>query len=63
MVLIDYMGPKKEGGRGLASIEDNIDASIRRLEDKIKKNQEKRITVARNNTNNMMINLTTIIKK
>ena len=28
---------RKEGGRGLASIEDNVDASIRQLEDYIEK--------------------------
>ena len=31
--------PRKEGGRGLTSIEDSVDASIQRLEDQIE-NQE-----------------------
>ena len=30
---------RKEGGRGLASIEDSVDASIQRLEDYIEKNE------------------------
>ena len=30
---------RKEGGRGLASIEDNVDASIRGLEDYIEKHE------------------------
>ena len=30
---------RKEGGRGLASIEDSVDASIQRLEDYIKRTQ------------------------
>ena len=32
---------RKEGGRGLDSIEDSVDTSIRRLEDYIKKSKEK----------------------
>ena len=32
--------PRKEGGRGLASIQDSVDASIQRLEDYIKKPTE-----------------------
>ena len=32
--------PRKEGGRGLASIEDSVDASIQRLEDYIEKTKE-----------------------
>ena len=31
---------RKEGGRGLASIEDSVDASIQRLEDYIQKHEE-----------------------
>ena len=33
-----YM-PRKEGGRGLTSIEDSVDASIQRLEDYIEKHR------------------------
>ena len=32
--------PRKEGGRGLASIEDSVDISIQRLEDYIKNTKE-----------------------
>ena len=42
-------GTRKEGGRRLASVEDNVDASIRQLEDNIKKEQ-RLITASRNNT-------------
>ena len=41
------------GGRGLASIEDSIDASIR-LEDYIEKRKEGLITAIRNDTDNTM---------
>ena len=37
---------RKEGGRGLASIEDSVDASIRGLKVYIKKSKERRITAA-----------------
>ena len=30
--------PRKEGGRGIACIDDSVDASIQRLEDYIEKN-------------------------
>ena len=33
---------RKEGGRGLASIEDNVNASIQRLEDYIEKHEAKK---------------------
>ena len=35
---------RKQGGRGLASIEDTVDASIQRLEDYIEKHERERIT-------------------
>ena len=54
---------RKEGGRGLSSSGDSINASIRQLEDGIKKRKERRITVARNNTNNTRINRTTTTRK
>ena len=44
---------RNEGGRGLASVEDSVDTSIRRLEDYTKKNKERLITAIRNNTNNI----------
>ena len=43
---------RKEGGRGLASIEDSVDASIQRLEDYIEKHERGLITAIRNNTDN-----------
>ena len=44
---------KKERGRGLASIEERVDASIQRLEDYIKKNIERLIIAIRNSTENI----------
>ena len=43
---------RKEGGRGLASIEDTVDASIQRLEDCIEKHERGLITTIRNDTDN-----------
>ena len=42
---------RKVGGRRLVSIEDNVDALIRRHENYIKKLSGKLITATRNNTN------------
>ena len=47
---------RKEGGRGLASIEDSIDASIQRLEDYIEKHEGGLITTIRNNADNTIDN-------
>ena len=44
--------PRKEGGRGLASIEDSVDASIQLLEGNIEKHERGLITAIRNNTDN-----------
>ena len=41
---------RKERGRGLASIEDSVYASIQRLEDYIENRGEGQITATRNNT-------------
>ena len=41
---------RKEGGRGLASIEDTVDASIQRLEDYMQKYEQGLITATRNDT-------------
>ena len=41
---------RKQKGRGLASIEDSVDASIQRLEDYIGKHEKGLITAIRNNT-------------
>ena len=45
---------RKEEGRGLASIEDSVDASIQRLEDYIQKHDGGLITATRNETENTM---------
>ena len=43
---------RKEGGRGLANIEDSVDASIQRLKDFIEKHERGLITAIRNDTEN-----------
>ena len=48
--------PRKEGGRGLASIEDSVDTSIQRLEDYIEKHGRGLIMAIRNNTDNTIDN-------
>ena len=53
---------RKEGGRGLASIEDSVDASIRQLEDYIEKHEGGLITAIRNNTDNTIANRMAIIR-
>ena len=50
-------------GRGLASIEDSVDASIQRLEDYIQKHDGRLITAFRNDTENTMDNRMTITRK
>ena len=45
-------GSRKDGGRGLASIEDSVDASMQRLEDYIEKHERGLITAIRNDTDN-----------
>ena len=54
---------RKEGERGLSSIENSVDASIQRLEDYIQKQDRGLITAIRNETDNTMDNRMTIIKK
>ena len=49
-------GSRKDGERGITSIEDSVDESIKRLEDYIENRGEKLITATRNNTNNTRIN-------
>ena len=44
--------PRKEGGRGLASIEDTVGASIQRREDFVEKHERGLITAIRNDTDN-----------
>ena len=53
---------RKEGGRGLASSEDSIDASIR-LEDYIEKHERGLITAIRNNTDDTIDNRMIITRK
>ena len=55
-----YMS-RKEGFRGLASIEDSISTAIRGIEDNTKKKSKgKLISATRNSTSNMKINRTTL---
>ena len=54
---------RKEGGRGLPSIEDSVDASIQHLEDYIQKRGGRLIIASRNNTDNTRINRMTITRK
>ena len=54
---------RKGGGRGLASIEDNNNASIQRLEDYIQKREGRLMTATRNNTDSMKTNRTKITRK
>ena len=54
---------RKEGGRGLASSEDGVDASLQRLEDSIQKHDGRPITAIRNDTENTMDNRMTITRK
>ena len=54
---------RKEGGRGLASIEDSIDTSIQQLGDYREKHEGGLITATKNDTDNMMDNRMTITRK
>ena len=54
---------RKEGRRGIACIEDSVDASIQRLEDYIQKHDGGLITAIRNDTDNTMDNKMTITWK
>ena len=54
---------RKEGGRGLASIEVSVDASVQRLEDYIQKHDGGLITAIRNDNDNTMDNRLTITRK
>ena len=57
-----YMS-RREGGRGLASIEDSIDAPIQCFEDYIEKREGKQITATGSNTDDMRTSGTTITRK
>ena len=54
---------RKEGGRGHASIEDSVDASIQRLEDYIQKHDGELITAIGIETDNTMDKRMTITRK
>ena len=54
---------RKEGGRGLASIEDSVNASIQRLEDYIEKHEGGLFTAIGNDTNHTIANIMTITRK
>ena len=54
---------RKEGGRGLISIEDSDDTSVQRLKDYIEKLSGRLITATKNNTDNIRINIMKITKK
>ena len=54
---------RKDGGRGLASIEDSVDTSVHRLEEYIQKHDGGLITTIRNDTDNTMDNRMTITRK
>ena len=54
---------RKKGGRGLARIEDSVDAPIQLLKDYIEKRGARLITATRNNTDHTRTNRTEIIKK
>ena len=54
---------RKEGRRGLASIENSVDTSIQRLEHYIEKHERRLITAIRNNTDNTIDNSMTKTRK
>ena len=54
---------RKEGGRGLTSIEDSVDASIQRFEDYIEKHEGGLITTIRNDTDNTIYDRMTTTRK
>ena len=54
---------RKEGVRGLTSIEDSVDASIRRRKDHTEKHEEGPITAIRNDTDNTGANKMTLTSK
>ena len=55
--------PRKEGGRGLTSIEDSVDASIQQFEDYIEKHERGLITAIRNVTDNTIEDRMTTTRK
>ena len=53
---------RKEEGRGLADIEDSVEASIQRLEDYIESHEGKLITASRKDTDNTIDDRMTIAR-
>ena len=53
----------KNGGRGLASIEDSVDALMQRLEDYIEKHERGLITAIRNDTDSTIDDRMTTTRK
>ena len=62
IIIIIYVS-RKEGGRGLASIEDSVDVSIQRLKDYMQKHKRGLITAIRNDNYNTMDNRMTKTRK
>ena len=54
---------RKEGRRGLTSIEDSVEALIQRLEDYIEEHEGGLISATRNDIDNMMTKRMTIMRK
>ena len=54
---------RKEGGRGLASIEDSVGTSIQRLEEYIEKRKGRLITAPRNSTDDKRTSRNEITRK
>ena len=54
---------RKQGGRGLASIEDTVDTSIQRFEDCIEKHERGLITAIRGDTDNTINEIMTTTRK
>ena len=54
---------RKEGGKGLVSIEDSVDASIQRLEDYIEKHEGGLFTAIRKDSDDTMDNRMIITRK
>ena len=54
---------RKEGGRGLTSIQNYVDATIKWFEDYINKHGGRLITTLRNDTDKTSINTTKITRK
>ena len=54
---------RKEGGRGIAIIEDSVDASIQRLEEYIEKRERGLITAIRNDTDSTIDDRITTTRK